>query len=681
MEIRHDIIHRGGERGSPAEEVQQAPPSIEMKVADVGAGSVKELKEGYSTEAAADLKKTHAWKEVREMIGGFIEMGADKVKAAVGKFFGSKPQAAVRDANQNALFGAVFFPDTHASIEDFKPKGEASHSEAAAHAMKCCVVAMKTTLPETLNNEKLQNKLQEGLAKVCEGIDNPDDLKKMPKQIQKCFEKVIKSYCEKNGLSEEKVLGQFRLEVAETRVADLPATMTSEFEVKIGDKNVLVSETTTGIPADIAAKYLEKAGGENYRSHIDFINRHKGENGEWRQRPSAAREQGFPCMIYNAAKHSAKSNNGEIPDEIVLRSGAFAVHGQGKIGLTKLKEMEAELKRIKDDLKSEESPGKIEKLKMHREKILIKLAKNWGITDKNGIVGSEALKLAETKLAEQITDRTLMTVAQALPKFCESIRAMAANPDTMDIVKKTGSLLHGEESLLSDQEEKELGMIQDMKGAMDHIRKNATVKFGGEESVDIDKKTGKITITLCVPNSGISADQSFKITAPFFTQGVNEWQSIGHALGWESRQDDINLEALGQLMEYAEKAEKLDLKEIQALKAHYSHENAKNRMGKDVKGVELIHAAVKALGGNIGVVCKSGKDRTGLETLRRLATAVAAKVGGGFTEIFNGLSEGNSYLTTRRSTGALGYAFNPGQMASFPEAWRLLKRLCGNSDS
>lgn len=267
---------------------------------------------------------------------------------------------------------------------------------------------------------------------------------------------------------------------------------------------------------------------------------------------------------------------------------------------------------------------------------------------------------------KSIKYRKDMTVAQALPKVCQAIKSMVLDKKSMEIVRKTGSFLHVEQSLLSDLDGKELGMIQDMKGALDHIREKARVQFGGEEKVEIDKK-GNILITLKVENP---PQGTFGIHTVFFTQGVNEHQSSGFAFCRNLYQEKYNLEGLGHLLAYAKAAGK----EVKPLKSHFAKGNI--RWAKDLAGIDVIRETVKTLGGRRGVVCKSAKDRTGFECSHALAKAVA-KVVGHESEVYDKLVRGISLTLTGHNTGKRkGYAFNILQRRALP--WDVPGWICSS---
>ena len=408
---------------------------------------------------------------------------AGKVCAFAMDFF-KKPLSNTkkqRKALENALKNKVmtdYNPSEHVGDE------AVSCLHNAALTLRCCINVA----------ERMGISLGDvDLGGIEKRVNDPSYDAGRAKEIKKAFKK---------GLIEEFDKETFEYELTKERGRQLPAKLEQAF--KIGKNKV--REKTVSLNASIGAKYLSVAG--DYTDQVDYIKSHRqGDN--WGQRCSQAKEGNeLQGMVLNGRVHTAFVNDKKV--EEIYRSGAFAIHGRGKTGLSRLKEMKAELDKSDND------------------EILGKLSKEWQVEK----------SFVKTKLKNEIKFRTDMTVAQALPKICQSIRSMALDKSSMEMAAKTGRFLHVEQSLLSDLEGNELGMIQDMKGGIDHIREKAKVKFveEGEDSISVDDK-GNILITLKVD---IAPQGTFGIHAVFFTQGVSIGQSKGFALGRTLHQDKIN---------------------------------------------------------------------------------------------------------------------------------------------
>lgn len=293
-------------------------------------------------------------------------------------------------------------------------------------------------------------------------------------------------------------------------------------------------------------------------------------------------------------------------------------------------------------------------------------------------------------------DRLHLSIAQALPKITRSIQDMARNPEKAEVASKTGAFLHVEQSFLSDLEKKEETMIQDMNRAIEHIREHALIKFGHQEGIEISKD-GAIIITLSSENVEETLIEKeprggYEIKALFFTHGVNEFQSIGLARGKTPKtQNTINAKSLKLLKDYALKANLEKSEAVETFESYFSPSNSPNRRGKDLQGMRAIRNAVYVLGGNRGVVCKSGKDRTGSEVNETLTEATTRNMTGKTSEeelkefqsaLRRELDGGISYVITGDNTmKSNAYAFNAGQHNTLPEDWKPSEDLCGSRNS
>jgi len=601
-------------------------------------------------------RRIHALGDLAKMAVGALKMAAEKVQRLASAFFGFRTEIPKNHANEEEaelyLSGRwQHFPKFSTSIEK---GGEQSPLVQAAIMLKSCKQAMKKMPDAILMKKNLEGSyrgniddklkpLREGIKiesllknDLLKGLDKPGAQERLARKIKSHYREQF----EKTGNKEW--LEIFDSEVDKARGRLVPKEMSSEFVV--GDKKF--EEKIETLDANLGAKYLLAAGKGNLDKESDYVK-------EQGLRPSAVRSQDeAQGMIINGRVH-------ELNGERIYRSGAFAVHNQGKTpGLDRLKE--------------------INKMPDNEEKdaAISDLAKKMGMAESKGKVDENTVNLLKTTLSAEIRKRECLVVAQALPKVAAAIKAMVADPDVMERVRTTGKFLYVEQSFLSDEASNEKRMIEDMKGALDALKEKLVVRYGDDEGLQVED--GKIILTFDSENL---SKGEFGVESLLFSQGVNEMQSIGHLMkqtGY-SYQDRINKESLEALFGYATEAGLNLNPEFTKLRDHYLP--FAQRLGKDIEGVNLINDAVRALKGGRGISCKSGKDRTGTEAANRLARAVSSSAEERRAireELFGRLS----FAVTGQNTGKRNaYAFNALQYETLPPQWRPSKKYCGNVPS
>lgn len=511
--------------------------------------------------------------------------------------------------------------------------GRQDHAEISLITLRTCAEAYKEVtgcstekLCELLGNTKLQQQLnQSATAKTRE-------------EILQCFVRWI----EKSRKQE------FISKVHEMRGRLVPPELSRTFEVEHQTVTHTFSEHSTNISCAIGAGYLYSATQE-YNDQIAYIetlsmDRHIG------IRPSQLQKESHTQgMTTNARTHRVVDADGKELGSL-LRSGAFAVH---------------------DAYYPTETD--YERLEEGNNETLNKLAKRWKL--EKSTVRAEA--------AKRIARRRHLCIAQALPKVIASVEQMA----NKGWLPEQG-FLHVEQSLLSDADKGEREMIRDMDLAIKFIRENVRITFT-EDLESVVQEEGQFLVRLKKPeNSDIDSEKEYRIHALFFSQGVNEIQSIGNATAQSGKlQDSINIQGLQLLSDYAESFP-FYTPAFQRLTDHFSPRN-KHRRAKDLEGVHCIAEAVESLGGQRGVACKSGKDRTSSEVnywLSFCASRSIEKEGSPDRslrkKIRNDLAGGISWSNTGDCIGkANSYAFNRMQYLVLPSEWKPPYNLCGRAIS
>ena len=270
----------------------------------------------------------------------------------------------------------------------------------------------------------------------------------------------------------------------------------------------------------------------------------------------------------------------------------------------------------------------------------------------------------------------------------------------MTNVFKSGSFLYCQQSLLSDLNEGESAMLQDMRGALDEVSSRLVVRFVFRPGRTIELASNSKLIVLYLDRDsiadsalpeGVSRDlflsRDYRVTALVFSCGINVLQSLGffsfQALGL-TLQDLYNREALERLTEYASLVEMREA--LAPLLSHYAPASqGGSRQPKDVKSIWLVRDTVKALGGARAVNCKSGKDRTAME----LSLSFSMEAGDELKlseakreRLCRSLQKGLSYQITAQNNGKpTAYAFTEFELATMPPKWAPEWKLCGKVET
>lgn len=653
--LRHKLLNKEiDDAGVPViQPNSQENPGVKDKVAAFAKGKLNKMNEQiFSTES--HTKRIEGMKDVFYYVAGIIKQSA----RAIAKLFQFKVhnKDPIAFENKKAAYNVLLeVRKDMLKIMDYHPpeivgnKDVQPYLENGALTMKSCVMALNgldnaSFKDFMLNDPILKNTLNRLIGGIYLDFPPKRFSKRVHKEFMASFSRAVRA-AGIRGVAISIQMDRFAEDIKKARGVNLPNVISTQLEIEgVTGK---INEEAKNIDVAIGAQFLRAIDAKHYAAQIEYIERHTKDGGVRisgvRQDPVA---QG---MLINGREHTISMDGNDV--DTVFRSGAFAVHDENKIGIAKLREQIDVLQNLRE---------------IHLKR------------GEDAAVKRIDLKIKETE--EKIQRRTHLAVAQALPKICASIKKMAADETTLENAKKAG-FLHVEQSLLSDQQSKELVMIQDMKGAMDYIRDNVVISFTGDKKQEgvIIKEDGKIHIILS--KEGEVPEETFDIKTAFFTQGVNEYQSLGHAKRKTqlAYQDIINLEGLNALFRYAEDLQQQDHKDMKNLLRHFSVEVEKR--GKDIIGVHDIANACKALRGGRGIVCKSGKDRTGTECSYQLTQSLAAKLGvhdeAAIVAMRDQLAQGISYAITGQNTGSDdGYAFNGGQYATLPEEWRLPRKLC-----
>lgn len=320
------------------------------------------------------------------------------------------------------------------------------------------------------------------------------------------------------------------------------------------------------------------------------------------------------------------------------------------------------------------------------------------------------------ELRAEISTRRDFCIAQALPEIMASVKLSAEDPEALYIAIKTGSFLHVAEGMLSHLNPAERGMIQDMKATLDYLSEHCTIQFVDDptkEGVVVDNNdplNPQITLNLKKTNIFFGDRTKFGLTAIYTNTAVNEvhtfrqlFGSVSPGMGEyrsiENYQNEINKQALEKLenrhkvyslnrndKEFRSKIEKsivviehslsgyeeeidhlkdgeettASIKKIQEndyvdFKEHYSSEGS--RTTKDLEGMTVVERLTNALGGQIGIKCKSGKDRTSIGVANYFTKDVPEIKDK--KDLKKGLLGGISHYLTGVNTGKpRGFAFN-----------------------
>ena len=320
-----------------------------------------------------------------------------------------------------------------------------------------------TKQSKPLSNEvktKLDKKVKSILTQASNGKISPE---KAVGQLKKAYQNAItdnfkgniKAICKKNGSSPKKALdnlkSHFKSTFFESAGELLPKTSKREFHVN-GEE---FHEQLEIISCDSGSSYLRQVQGDKkeYQTQINFIDRSKDPSTTASRPSGMKKETRAQGMAINANKHTVKDSDGT--SRTIIRAGAPAVHGQGKLVLAPFKEKYSEITKMESK---------------EQEKELLKL--------KDKLKSDQPLTLE--KLQDVIQERTHLVTAQALPTILASLENLAQDPKALQMAQATGSFLHIERSNVSDLDSGEAAMMEDMKGAMDELSANVKIVFSNE---------------------------------------------------------------------------------------------------------------------------------------------------------------------------------------------------------
>ncbi|TMW55884.1 hypothetical protein Poli38472_008532 [Pythium oligandrum] len=333
---------------------------------------------------------------------------------------------------------------------------------------------------------------------------------------------------------------------------------------------------------------------------------------------------------------------------------------------------------------------------------------------------------AEDELKWQLATRTDMCVSQALTglvaSFCRNLEAALQHPNDRHFLKVINSIgfLWQIESLLSTQG-KEIGMLEDYYAAvqaMGGVRfmldtsppkhlpstlnlhmKDADLPSVVSARVSGDARHGNLTVVIGVRCSSdvlkvipqnIREGGKISVTPVFFTQGINEMQTLANSSSAKKTtlQDNINRDSYEVLCEYVEKYKKLasedpsavptDVTTIANLVADLEERImlASKQMvkTKHPKIIQQSSRLCRLLGAGRVTSCKSAKDRTGMSVTLEQGHLLADYHGlpAEFltrtisTMRSNGVRLENAF----KNTGKRQFAFNSLQRSLLPDEYK-----------
>jgi len=386
------------------------------------------------------------------------------------------------------------------------------------------------------------------------------------------------------------------------------------------------------------ARVLDTGIGSEYLAQVDL--KDDAEHVALRTGIRVSESKGYPEVAgktVNLWRQTAEIDGNEVAS--VLRSGVFSVHSFKSSSIKKMDEI---LTQIAD---MEEGP--------ERDAAL------------------EQLKLPEGLTAEQALERRLhLGVSQALPKILASIQESVKDEQALSNALATGSFLHAEMSYLSDFDD-ERRMLHDMETVIAHLNDHLKIQFTDDETLDYGEhrlnvnEDKDITITLRLPTDAFEG-QKFGVKTLMFSQGVNFKQALSAFVNVDE-QSILNTKAIKELKEYAMAVynSPLSSEEKEALKGplkkflvHFT-QGTENMETVDLEGTDIIADLIQALKGQVGIVCKSGKDRTGMAVSRFMSNKIVQGHSdmGDKNALKPKLDKGLSYaITAYNSGGVKGYA-------------------------
>jgi len=333
---------------------------------------------------------------------------------------------------------------------------------------------------------------------------------------------------------------------------------------------------------------------------------------------------------------------GDKEEAVLFRSGVFSVHSFKSSSIRKLDDVLTKIAEMETD---EEKSAAIKSLRWPKR-----------------------MKPTLTDVESALSRRRHLGIAQALPKIVASLEESFKNREALENAIKTGKFLHAETSYLSDFDD-ERRMLHDMVYVMEMLSKHVKVYFADDPEllIYVNSDTDDISLNFPIPKDAPEGltDQNFGLLSLMFSQGVNFKQAVSAFVN-VSEQTLINQKALNELKEYAiqvyegaDESQKAPLREPLVRFLRHFTQGTENLETVDLEGTDLIADLIAALKGQLGIVCKSGKDRTGMAASRFIANKIckAHPEIGDKNMIKAELDKGLSYaLTAYNSGGVKGYA-------------------------
>lgn len=436
-----------------------------------------------------------------------------------------------------------------------------------------------------------------------------------------------------------------------------PPEMTNGITIWVNGDEQQLSEKTTQHNLGVASSYLASRCRVNPDTLLASSAKtlRGAEGGAQVFRPSQLKkDEELQGVTINGHQHSLSISKGGVDKQVVVqRSGAWAVHGgfKPKASIIKLKSQLDQAKSNFEILSFHDDPKKL----AEAEDNLRKFIKEMGVKLPSGLdkaaTRAEKIKLyqkayqaAIQQCEQRLATRRDLAISQGLPKVVQSLSTMAKDEQSLKMALATGSFLHVEESFLSGKDSHEKSMMEDMSATVDYLRENAEVTFEAgltEPKIKVSDDPNNPTITIILPKPdpppgqpATALDRPFKLQIAMFNTGINESQVLGSAGGSQDElQIALNTNSLNVMNEYVkdlvsklppDNERQAIIEAWDNLENHYK--DGSHRDAVDTRGQELRVDLLQAMHAGIGVLCKSGKDRTGEKTGSILARGMSREL-------------------------------------------------------
>lgn len=364
-------------------------------------------------------------------------------------------------------------------------------------------------------------------------------------------------------------------------------------------------------------------------------------------------------------------------------------------------------------------------------------------TDTNNGVWTPGLQRALLALDSAIRYRLEICFSQMLPAVVTACDAAFRNlahsgelAARVGVLRDVGMLVYTESLLTAFKAE--AGMIADMAGLMQFCHEYLEIWMlprvhAGHlfEVSSVSVKRNRLECDWLVPSAlaqGVSLPSKFRVFPVMLNQGLNEWQtvaSMGSLGGDIELQNDVNDANFAVLQSYVDQFcdhySRVDKFVVGAVEVAVANllEEVRSKFSRNINMLEITSDLVWLLGGGQIVVCKSGKDRTGMSITHHqsrwvfhkncpmtadpaqhaepeLADISSVSVFDDTTQSAASVPEGTESTftlsclmrgfgtrleNTVKNTGMRGFAFNGLQRGWFPELYRAPKLRCAASES